>query len=425
FYWNTKVTALDARKGRIGGVTGTNLRTGDEIVFEGQAVVLATGGYESNLEMVRRYWPKHLGKVPERVVLGSGTNSQGSGMNLARSAGGALRNMDHQWIYPRGIPDPMHLSEGRGLYTMVAASIYLNRRGKRFMDEMSATTDAVRAMMAQPGGTYWMLFDEGGANSVFAAGIDWQDKQKVRREIVNNEAVVKTAATLEETARKAGLPPAEVRASVERWNRAVDSGLDEQFKKKISIALPDGRSFTLSKIEKGPFHLMQIYPLSRKSMGGIHVDLNSRVLNREGKPIAGLYAVGETTGEGGLNGRAALEGTFLGPSIVQGHMAAAHLASTIRLASRQSAPIAATKPAPPTPARAVSTDCRQCHQMDRLLTAKRPGYWHFERLHAVVASRGYECKSCHAEMSPYRYNAHRIDRVAQIGVCTTCHLLTE
>jgi len=425
FHWNTKVTAIETKGGRIRGVKGTNLRTSKPVAVAGQAVVLATGGYESNMELVRKHWPKHLGAAPERVMLGSGANSMGSGLALAEGAGGALRNMDHQWIYPRGIPDPMHMAEGRGLYAMVPGAISLNQNGRRFMDEMSSTTEALRAVVAQPGGTYWMLFDANGAKAVFAVGMDWQDREKVRREIVENEALVKRAATLEEVARQAGLPADEVLASVKRWNQAVESGADSEFNRQMRPGPSMRGPFSLAKIETGPFHLMQFYPLSRKSMGGIAVDLNGRVLNREGQPVAGLYAVGETTGEGGLNGRAALEGTFLGPSIVQGHMAAAHLGATLRPAKAPSEGPASGKAAPAATGKAVAADCRQCHQMDRLTAAKRPGYWHFEKLHTVVAARGFECKACHAEMSPFRAGAHRMDRVAQIDVCITCHLVRE
>ena len=423
FHWNTRVTALTSKGGAVRGVRGNNLRTGKAVALDGQAVVLATGGFESNMELVRKHWPKHLGAVPERVMLGSGVNSTGSGLTLATSAGGTLHNMDHQWIYPRGIPDPMHLGEGRGLYAMVAGSIYLNRQGARFMDETSATTEAIRAVVAQPGGTYWMLFDADGANSVFAVGIDWQDRQKVRREIVENEALVKSGATLAEVAGKAGLPPEAVQASVERWNQSVGGGVDGEFKRPMRVVSPRG-TFNLAKIEKGPFYLMQVYPLSRKSMGGIAVDLDSRVLKRDGKPVGGLYAVGEATGEGGLKGQSALEGTFLGPSIVQGHLAAAHLAATVRRSASRAYPAESTKPATAA-GKALDADCGQCHRMDRLTVAKRPGYWHFEKLHTVVAARGFACKACHAEMSPYRPGAHQTNKVAQIDVCATCHLVRE
>lgn len=422
FHWNVQVSELESKGGRVVGVKGTNLRTAKPVALSGQAVVLATGGYESNIALVKKYWPKHLGAAPPRVMLGSGVNSKGSGLALAESVGGALTKMDHQWIYSRGMPDPVHMEEGRGLYVTIPGAIWLNAEGKRFVNEMSATVETIRAVVSQPGGTYWMLFDDASANAVFVVGPDWQDRQRVRDLVVNNAAVVKTAATLEETARGAGLPPEAVAASVARWNQAVEAGADGEFARAMSTPPGPRGAFRLAKIEKGPFHLMQIYPLTRKSMGGISVDLDGRVLNRDGKPVPGLYAVGETTGEGGINGRAALEGTFLGPAIVQGHLAAANLAASLKPAAkparRESTAVAGV-------GKGMNAECTQCHAMARLTARKRPGYWHFEKLHTVVAGRGADCKACHAEMAPYRAGAHRIDRVAQIDTCVACHLVRE
>jgi hypothetical protein len=181
----------------------------------------------------------------------------------------------------------------------------------------------------------------------------------------------------------------------------------------------------LAPIVTPPYYLMPMYPLARKSMGGIAVDLRSRVLNRAGLPIPGLYAVGETTGEGGLNGRAALEGTFLGPSIVQGHLAAADLAARLGAAGKPAAHGRGPAEALPVTGAAGEADCAKCHSMARLLGAARPGYWHFEAAHQAVAARRLPCTLCHAEMAPYRVGAHRTDKVKQIGVCLTCHLAAE
>src|SRR5207253_5001754 len=76
------------------------------------------------------------------------------------------------------------------------------------------------------------------------------------------------------------------------------------------------------KIQTPPFYAVQFVPLSRKSLGGVAVDLSCHVLDKDHQLISGLYAVGELTGVGGINGRAALEGTMLGPSILMGRVAA-------------------------------------------------------------------------------------------------------
>ena len=79
-----------------------------------------------------------------------------------------------------------------------------------------------------------------------------------------------------------------------------------------------------------PFYAIQYFPLSRKSMGGVAVDLSCRVLDRRGQPIPNLYAVGELAGVGGINGRAALEGTMLGPGLLMGRIAAREVVAQLK-----------------------------------------------------------------------------------------------
>jgi len=90
-----------------------------------------------------------------------------------------------------------------------------------------------------------------------------------------------------------------------------------------------------------PFFALKYFPLSRKSLGGVAVDLSCRILDRRGQPIPNLYAVGELAGVGGINGRAALEGTMLGPGLLMGRIAArdvvAHLKSDGKLPPNNSA----------------------------------------------------------------------------------------
>src|SRR5437764_2099196 len=118
---------------------------------------------------------------------------------------------------------------------------------------------------------------------------------------------------LEELARMAGLPPATLVDSVQRWNQMVERGEDTDFRRFA----PDDATRPPA-IDTPPFFAVQFFPSTRKSMGGVAVDLRCRVLDRQGQPISGLYAIGELAGVGGVNGKAALEGTMLGPGIFMG-----------------------------------------------------------------------------------------------------------
>jgi succinate dehydrogenase/fumarate reductase flavoprotein subunit len=156
---------------------------------------------------------------------------------------------------------------------------------------------------------------------------------------------------------------------------------------------------------------MQAFPLTRKSMGGVAIDRQCRVVDSKNEPIPGLFAVGELTGLAGINGKAALEGTFLGPCIVTGRVAARTILSD-------------RKPQSATGVTDVSR-CADCHDLADLLAQPRPAYWHFENVHRVVHSRGTDCRNCHAELSPYRDDHHRINPQALAASCVQCHVARE
>jgi succinate dehydrogenase/fumarate reductase flavoprotein subunit len=179
-----------------------------------------------------------------------------------------------------------------------------------------------------------------------------------------------------------------------------------------------------SPIATPPFYAVQYFPLSRKSMGGVAVDLSCRVLDRRGQPIPNLYAVGELAGVGGINGLAALEGTMLGPGLLMGRIAAreivAHLKTEGRSPAANTASAApekspATKPTDPESLRAWREALRQ------LVVEPRPGYLHFEKAHTVVLERNFDCVQCHRESSPLALTADQVDRHALIEACVICH----
>ena len=190
----------------------------------------------------------------------------------------------------------------------------------------------------------------------------------------------------------------------------VDQGVDQDFG-RFGPDQPEFANSASPKIETGPFYAMQAFPLTRKSMGGVAIDRNCRVLDKKQKPIPGLFAVGELTGLAGINGRAALEGTFLGPCIVTGRVAARFLLKDTGLRR-------------PTPSR-EDTRCVTCHDLKELLAEPRRGYWHFEKAHAVVSERGTDCRQCHAELAPYREDEHRISQQSLAASCVSCHIARE
>ncbi len=156
-------------------------------------------------------------------------------------------------------------------------------------------------------------------------------------------------------------------------------------------------------------------------MGGVAIDLACWVLDPNSRPIPGLYAVGELTGLAQINGKAALEGTFLGPSIVTGRVAAKSALADLGHQSAEISPKTPDHRSPREGSLVENQACLKCHDFSQLVVTSRPGYEHFERLHRLVLEDRRLCVSCHAELVPMDRASHRFDRMAQAENCATCH----
>ena len=145
---DTEITALKRENGRISGFEGRNARTGEPVSVRSKAVVVTTGGFNSNLDMVLEFSPT-LGN--DKILEGSGRNSTGSGHKLIRQAGGYLTHMDHIWFYVYATPDYRDPAQRRGLvFRLVPGNIWVNQQGRRFHNEaVSGGNSATPALMAQ------------------------------------------------------------------------------------------------------------------------------------------------------------------------------------------------------------------------------------------------------------------------------------
>ncbi|MEO1997202.1 MAG: FAD-dependent oxidoreductase [Planctomycetaceae bacterium] len=409
FEWNTRADQLLTADERVIGLKTRNLRTHVERDFRARAVILATGGFQSNLDMVREFWPGDV-RFPERILAGSGRNSIGLGHKLAQSVGGALVKMNHQWNYFTGIPDPRQPDSNRGLSAANMWGIIVNAQGRRFANLHNWAKEVTPAMLAQTPATLWFVFDERSKPKFVVSGSDWADFDKVDRLILQNTALVKSAETIEKLARLSGLPVENLTATLQRYNALVDEGVDHDFGR-----FGPGKSAFANeaspRIDTGPYYAMQAYTLTRKSMGGVAIDLNCRVIDKRGQTIPGLLAVGELTGLAGINGKAALEGTFLGPCIVTGRVAARTILDKLTL--------------PPESPTSAVTSCTDCHDIESQVKQHRNGHWHFEQSHTIVLQRGTDCRQCHAELAPYRENQHVTQPLSLSASCVRCHTASE
>ncbi len=359
--------------------------------------------------MVREFWPQDV-TFPERLLAGSGRNSVGLGHRMAQNVGGQLVKMDHQWNYFTGIPDPRRPESNHGLSAANMYGILVNPDGKRFASLHNWAKEVMPLMLRQKRVTVWFVFDEAAKPHFTISGSDWADFKKVDRLVISNPDLVKSAATIEELAVKSGLPAANLRATIDRYNELVELGRDEDFN-RFGPDRTEYNNTASPKLITPPYYAMQAWPLTRKSMGGVAIDRRCRVLDRTQQPIPGLYAVGELTGLAGINGKAALEGTFLGPCIVTGRVAAR---SILNVPESPAAPLLPSE-----------NQCVDCHDVTELLESPRPGYWHFEQSHRIVLERGTVCLQCHAELAPYRETHHRMSPQALPATCVRCHVAQE
>ena len=316
---DTEITALSRANGHVTGFEGRNTKTGEPVSVKSKTVVMTTGGFNSNRDMVMEFNPA-LGN--DMVLEGSGRNSTGTGHRMVQKAGGYLTHMDHIWFYVYATPDYRDPAQRRGLvYRLVPGNIWVNQQGRRFHNEArSGGNSATPALMAQSPRHAWAIMDTPMTINMEIADPYYRDGDKVAREkvleLLNSSPFIRKADTLSDLANKMRVDQATFLATVERYNKACAQKLETE--PEFGKPLKSSKAF-----DTPPYYAVQIFPLARKNFGGVKTDLQCRVLDKHFAPIAGLYAAGELCGMAGghINGRAGLEGTMLGPSVFSGRVA--------------------------------------------------------------------------------------------------------
>ena len=316
---SAEITGIKIDRGRVTGITGIDSQTGDSVDVTSKAVLVSTGGFNSNLAMVLEARPD-LGN--ERILLGSGLGSTGSGHMLVAHLGGHLTHMEHIWFYAYATPDYRDPDQKRGLVCRrIPANIWVNQQGRRFHNEaLSGANSASPALMAQTPRHSWAILDASMAAEMEISDPYYRDGDEIHRgkieELLANSPFIKKAGTLEGLAKEIGVDGATFLDTVGQYNKACQQGLEQE---------PEfGKPLASSKVfDTPPYFAIQFFPLARKNFGGIKTDLQCRVLDKHFEPIKGLYAAGEACGMAGghINGRAGLEGTMLGPSVFSGRVA--------------------------------------------------------------------------------------------------------
>jgi uncharacterized protein len=248
FIWATRAERLLVERGVVVGVAARNLRTGNRTDFRARKVIIATGGFQNNLDLVRKNWPTGLPE-PKTLLQGAAHTATGSGHEMMREAGGALSRMDHQWNYVLGLPDPRDPKRQRGLAAFNFNSIWVNREGRRFTQEFGDPKVALAALLQQPGSTYWSVFDENGKGGFSITLAGWENSKEVSDLVFGSSGLVIRASTLEELADKVGLSKQGLIETVQRYNQLTEKGEDADFNAFGPKTYPKPK-----KIEKLPFY---------------------------------------------------------------------------------------------------------------------------------------------------------------------------
>lgn len=281
-------------------VVGVNAETEDEIItYKAKNVILTTGGFGSNIEMRKKYNPE----IDEKILSTNGPGITGDGITMAEAVGAELVGME--WIQTYPICDPL---TGTLLYfddaRLYGHSVIVNKEGKRFVEELGRRDEMSMAIKAQTGSVCYEIIDENG----FKASKLAENHQPELDYLEKNGLLVK-ADTVEEAAKFFDIDIKNFEETLKNYNSYVDKGKDPEFNKR---SLP-------SKIEQGPFYIIKAAPAVHHTMGGVKIDTQARVINKEGKPIEGLYAAGEVTG--GIHGKNRLGSNAISDIIVFGRIA--------------------------------------------------------------------------------------------------------
>ena len=292
--FNTTATALrQDENGNVTGVEGVT-KDGANVIVEAKAVVLATGGFGANLEMVASYKPELKGFMTTNAA-----GAQGQGIAMAQAVGAATVDMDQIQIHPTVQFDTAALiTEGlRG-----DGAILVNAEGKRFTDEVGTRDVVSAAEIAQPGSYSWLVVDQAmvDASSVIAGYI-------TKGLTVSGEDYAALAEAM-------GVDAETFTATMEAWNACVESKTDEEF----------GRTSFANPLNTAPYYAIKVTAGIHHTMGGLKINTATEVLNEAGEAIPGLFAAGEVTG--GVHGANRLGGNAVADFIVFGRIAGASAA---------------------------------------------------------------------------------------------------
>ena len=290
FLFDTTANEIIMKDGKAVGIKGTG-KDGHKVTINAKSVVIATGGFGANAEMVEKYKPELKGFATTNAE-----GAQGQGIDMATAVGAATVDMDQIQIHPT-----VHIEEDGNAHLITEGlrgdgAILVNAEGKRFYDEVSTRDKVSAAIIEQTDKSAWLIVDQ-----------TMVDKSAVIAGYIKSGYTV-TGATYEELAKAMGVDEATFTSTMNTWNQAVEAKSDAEF----------GRTSFANPLTTAPYYAIKITPAVHHTMGGIVINPKAEVLNEKGEAIPGLFAAGEVTG--GVHGANRLGGNAVADFVVFGRI---------------------------------------------------------------------------------------------------------
>ena len=308
----TSCTGKELVTDESGAVTGVVCedKAGNKFTVTAKSVILATGGFAANSRMVQEY--NTSGKWDDLSKVAT-TNrfscSQGDGITMAKAVGAGLTDMEQiQLLYLGNTQDGQLTKYPPRDVNGTDQIIFINKEGKRFVNEGARRDEICLASLRQTDGMFYMLESGDGAGYVDIKDPDWRSADGFTFQYLEENGYIIVADTLDEMAEKLGCSADDLKATVDAFNKSVETGKDEF-----------GRTLYSTKLENGPWVATPRKACVHHTMGGVTIDTETRVLNENGEAIKGLYAAGEITG--GLHGANRLGGNAVVDTVVFGKLA--------------------------------------------------------------------------------------------------------
>jgi len=363
YVFGCRVEDLVEDGGRIAGCCGTIEATGEERQFLADQTIVATGGINGNLQKVRDNW--YWGQAPSELLNGSHPYCDGHLHDVVKQHGGTVTHLRNMWNYAAGIPHPKPQFEGQGLSLIPCKSaLWLDHTGARIGPEPLITGFDTNDMCERLSGMEkpysWQVLNWRIAAREFAISgaehnphiRDSRTFSFLRETLLGNHRLVRqmeeesdhfiVADSLTELVQEMNALNGNEFVEFDKVAHAVNTfddnvrrgpgqWNDDQIRRIVHArAWRSDRLRTCKPkplLDHGPLIAIKLRLVTRKSLGGIQTDLQSRALDNAGNPIAGLYAIGEAAGfgGGGASGRRSLEGTFLSGCVLTARAAAESL----------------------------------------------------------------------------------------------------